>query len=171
MATLTIINEQQTLTDSQEIARYLARLDIAYERWNPSPALAPGASSEEILRAYERDIEALKARGGYLTADVINVDSQTAGLEEMLNKFNREHWHDEDEVRFIVEGHGIFHIRPQAGSVVAIEVSAGDLLCVPRGTLHWFNLCPDMRIKAIRLFQDSAGWTPYYTDELAHSSV
>lgn len=171
MATLTIIDEQRTLTDPQEIARYLARLDIAYERWNLSTALAPGASSEEILRAYERDIETLKARGGYLTADVINVDSQTAGLEEMLNKFNREHWHDEDEVRFIVEGHGLFHIRPPHGSVVAIEVSAGDLLCVPRGTFHWFELCPDMRIKAIRLFQDKAGWTPYYTDELAHSNV
>ena len=35
---------------------------------------------------------------------------------------------------------------------------------VPRGTLHWFNLCADRRIRAIRLFQDKGGWTPHYTD-------
>ena len=74
----------------------------------------------------------------------------------MLAKFNREHWHDEDEVRFIIEGRGIFHIHSSEGGVTAIEVEAGDLIRVPRGTHHWFNLCSDRRIRAIRLFQDPA---------------
>jgi 1,2-dihydroxy-3-keto-5-methylthiopentene dioxygenase len=82
----------------------------------------------------------------------------------MLAKFNREHWHDEDEVRFIIAGHGLFHIHATNGAVLAIEVEAGDLIRVPRGTLHWFNLCSDRRIRAIRLFQDTAGWTPHYTE-------
>ena len=82
----------------------------------------------------------------------------------MLAKFDREHWHDEDEVRFIISGGGVFHIHSKTGEVVAIEVSAGDLIRVPRGTLHWFNLCADRRIRAIRLFQDKSGWTPHYTD-------
>jgi hypothetical protein len=81
----------------------------------------------------------------------------------MLNKFSSEHWHDEDEVRFIVEGRGLFHIHPQDGAVFAIEVEAGDLIRVPRGTHHWFDLCADRRIRAIRLFQDASGWTPHYT--------
>ena len=81
----------------------------------------------------------------------------------MLNKFNAEHWHDEDEVRFIVEGRGLFHIHPPDGPVFAIEVEAGDLIRVPRGTHHWFDLCADRRIRAIRLFQDPSGWTPHYT--------
>ena len=82
----------------------------------------------------------------------------------MLAKFNREHWHSEDEVRFIISGHGLFHIRPQSGAVIAIEVEAGDLIRVPRDTLHWFDLCSDRQIRAIRLFQDTSGWTPYYTE-------
>ena len=45
----------------------------------------------------------------------------------------------------------------------AIEVEAGDLIRVPRGTHHWFDLCGDRRIRAIRLFQDASGWTPHYT--------
>jgi 1,2-dihydroxy-3-keto-5-methylthiopentene dioxygenase len=99
-----------------------------------------------------------------VTADVVNVNPQTPGLDAMLAKFSREHWHDEDEVRFIIHGRGIFHIHPRNASVVAIEVEAGDLIRVPRGTWHWFDLCSDRHIRAIRLFQDPAGWTPVYTD-------
>jgi 1,2-dihydroxy-3-keto-5-methylthiopentene dioxygenase len=99
-----------------------------------------------------------------VTADVIDVSPSTPGLDAMLAKFNREHWHDEDEVRFIIAGHGIFHIHSKTGAVLGIEVEAGDLIRVPRGTLHWFNLCADRRIRAIRLFQDTAGWTPHYTE-------
>ena len=82
----------------------------------------------------------------------------------MLAKFDREHWHDEDEVRFVIHGRGLFHIHPRQNPVVAIEVEAGDLIRVPRGTHHWFNLCGEREIRAIRLFQDPAGWTPQYTD-------
>jgi 1,2-dihydroxy-3-keto-5-methylthiopentene dioxygenase len=81
----------------------------------------------------------------------------------MLAKFNSEHWHDEDEVRMIVEGRGLFHIHPPGAPVFAIEVEAGDLIRVPKGTHHWFDLCGDRRIRAIRLFQDVSGWTPHYT--------
>jgi 1,2-dihydroxy-3-keto-5-methylthiopentene dioxygenase len=82
----------------------------------------------------------------------------------MLARFSREHWHDEDEVRFIIHGRGVFHIRPREGAVAAIEVETGDLISVPRGTWHWFDLCADREIRAIRLFQDPAGWAPNYTE-------
>ena len=51
----------------------------------------------------------------------------------------------------------------------AIEVEAGDLIRVPKGTHHWFDLCVDRRIRAIRLFQDMSGWTPHYTQSGADS--
>ncbi|MCS6803899.1 MAG: cupin domain-containing protein [Acidobacteriota bacterium] len=164
MAIVTIPDKHQTLTDPTAIRSHLASIGIAYERWNPAHPVAPDAPPEAILAAYAAEIEALKARGGYVTADVVDVTPQTPGLDAMLAKFSREHWHDEDEVRFIIDGRGLFHIRPQQGPVTAIEVEAGDLICVPRGTWHWFNLCADRRIRVIRLFQDPAGWTPHYTD-------
>ena len=164
MALVTIQDEDRTLTDSKAITEYLAGFGIDYEKWIPAHPVAVDASAEQILEAYSGDIEKLKARGGYVTADVIDVSPQTPGLDEMLAKFNREHWHDEDEVRFIISGHGLFHIHAQSGPVIGIEVEAGDLIRVPRGTRHWFNLCADRRIRAIRLFQDTAGWTPQYTD-------
>ena len=108
-------------------------------------------------------IETLKRRGGYVTADVIDVNPETPNLDAMLAKFSKEHWHDEDEVRFIIEGRGLFHVNA-GDSVFVLEVGRGDLIRVPRGTHHWFDLCAEKRIRAIRLFQDSSGWTPHYTD-------
>ena len=163
MAVVTICNENKTLTNIDEITTTLAACGIDYERWAPSHPISDNAPADEILQAYSREIEELKIRGGYVTADVIDVSPATPGLDAMLAKFSREHWHDEDEVRFIIAGRGLFHIHATAGTVLAIEVEAGDLIRVPRGTLHWFNLCDDRRIRAIRLFQDMAGWTPHYT--------
>ena len=163
MARVRIIDQDRSLTGKDEIAAYLATCGIDYEQWAPAHFVAADAPAEAVLAAYAAEIEQLKARGGYVTADVIDVNPATPGLEEMLAKFSREHWHDEDEVRFIVAGHGLFHIHVQDGPVVAIEVEAGDLIRVPRGTRHWFDLCADRRIRAIRLFQDQSGWTPHYT--------
>lgn len=69
----------------------------------------------------------------------------------MLAKFNIEHYHNEDEIRYIVDGRGLFHINSQSTPVAAIEVEPGDLVRVPRGTFRWFDLCRDRRIRAIRL--------------------
>ena len=164
VAVLRISEEQRSLKELNEVRNYLAGIGIEYERWETPADLPENASAEQVLSAYGPQIEELKRRGGYVTADVIDVNADTPGLDAMLAKFNIEHTHDEDEVRYIIAGRGLFHIHPPQGPVVAIEVEAGDLMRVPRGTLHWFDLCGDRRIRAIRLFQDKSGWTPHYTD-------
>ena len=167
MAILSIPDRKRRFTDPKAIARQLAGIGITHEIWTPAHPLAETASSEEILAAYQGEIRRLSASGGYLTADVIDVRPETPGLDAMLARFREEHWHDEDEVRFILAGRCVFHIRPvddpEEHPVVAVEVTAGDLLRVPRGTWHWFDLCGERRVRAIRLFQDPAGWTPHYT--------
>jgi 1,2-dihydroxy-3-keto-5-methylthiopentene dioxygenase len=163
MALVRIPEENRTLEDVESITAYLAGRGIDFERWTDGPQIGTGETGDAVLAAYSEKIDQLKARGGYITADVIDVTARTPGLETMLAKFNSEHWHDEDEVRFIVEGRGVFHIHPPRGPVFAIEVEAGDLIRVPKGTHHWFDLCADRRIRAIRLFQDPSGWTPHYT--------
>lgn len=163
MARVRIPADDRTITDESGIRTFLGERGIDYERWTATTPLDGDATADDILRAYAGKIDELKARGRYVTADVIDITPSTPGLEAMLKKFNVEHWHDEDEVRFIVEGRGLFHVHPAGGAVFSIEVESGDLIRVPRGTLHWFDLCADRRIRAIRLFQDPAGWTPHYT--------
>lgn len=165
MAVVKIPEHNRQIEGEGPVREFLHSQGVDYERTSASHPVAPGASAEELLAAYKDKIDELKARGGYVTADVIDVFPHTPNLDVMLNKFNSEHWHDEDEVRFIVEGRGLFHIHPKdGGPVFAIEVEAGDLIRVPRGTHHWFDLCSDRRIRAIRLFQDMSGWTPHYTN-------
>jgi 1,2-dihydroxy-3-keto-5-methylthiopentene dioxygenase len=164
MAIIRVAADHTTESEPAAVAAFLERHHIEYERWVPGRPLTADSSADEVLLAYRNEVEALKSRGGYLTADVIDVHADTPNLDAMLARFNREHWHDEDEVRFIVEGRGLFHIHPPDGQVFAIEVEAGDLIRVPRGTRHWFDLCGERRIRAIRLFQDPSGWTPRYTE-------
>ena len=164
MAIVRVPDENRTLREIAEITAYLASIGIDYERWELPRVVADDASSEEILPLYSEQIERFKQRGRYVTADVIDVTPETPNLETMLAKFSREHWHDEDEVRFIIRGRGLFHVHPRQGPLTAIEVESGDLIRVPRGTWHWFDLCGDRTIRAIRLFQDPSGWTPHYTD-------
>lgn len=163
MALVRIPEENRSISDPAQVSAYLAERSIDYEQWTPARSLPIGAPADAILSAYREKIDALKAQGGYVTADVIDVHAETPNLETMLAKFRSEHWHDEDEVRLIVEGRGLFHVHPPNQPVFAIEVEAGDCIRVPRGTHHWFDLCGDKRIRAIRLFQDMAGWTPHYT--------
>jgi len=164
MATVRIPGEGRTLTDAEAVRSFLAAAGIDYERWEPRADVPEEAPADDILRAYAPEIDRLKARGGYVTADVIDVTALTPNLDAMLAKFSREHWHEEDEVRFIVRGHGLFHFHPRGGTVFALEVVPGDLIRVPRGIWHWFDLCSDRNVRAIRLFQDASGWTPHYTE-------
>jgi 1,2-dihydroxy-3-keto-5-methylthiopentene dioxygenase len=162
MATVRIPAKNIVLHEPAEITAALAAIGIDYERWSLD-RVGVDADADAVLNAYAGEIEEMKITGGYTTADVIDVDPETPNLDALLAKFSSEHTHDEDEVRFIIGGRGIFHINPLQGDVVSIEVEAGDMIRVPRGTRHWFDLCTDRRIRAIRWFQDKSGWTPHYT--------
>ena len=169
MAIVTVPAESRQITSKADIAAFLAAHGIHYETWPLADRVDPAAPAETILAAYAPEIDELKRRGGFVTADVIDVYPDTPNLEAMLAKFNKEHTHTEDEIRFILQGRGVFHINPGDRPVFAIEVWAGDLISVPLGTRHWFDLCGDRRIRAIRLFQDMSGWTPHYVAEGVHS--
>lgn len=169
MAVLQLVDSHTEITDAEQIRQYLAPHGIWYEHWPVEERLPSECSDDDILREFAPEIESLKVRGGFVTADVINVHPATPGLDAMLEKFNKEHTHSEDEVRFTVSGRGVFHIHAETGEVFAIQVESGDLINVPRGTKHWFNLCDDRHIRCIRLFEDKAGWTPHYVDQGVHS--
>lgn len=161
MAVLRFPQEKLLFEKEVEIRAELAALGIDYERWSLD-RVGADASAEDVLAAYADEIEAMKTRGGYVTADVIDVSPATPHLDVMLAKFDKEHTHSEDEVRFILAGRGIFFLH-LGDKIASIEVGPGDMLRVPRGTTHWFTLCEDRRIRAIRWFQDTTGWTPQYT--------
>ena len=170
MARVHIPDENRDITEPQEMRTFLEQYGIQFEQWDVEGRIGEEATNEEILDAYAPEIERLKAEHGFVTADVINVTPDTPGLDDMLAKFDKEHLHTEDEVRFTVRGSGVFHINPHSGNVFSITVESGDLISVPKGTHHWFNLCRDKTIRCIRLFEDVSGWTPHYMEQPVHEN-
>ncbi len=107
-------------------------------------------------------LDRLAAERGYVTRDEVALAPDTPGLDEMLAKFAREHLHDDDEVRYVVEGAGIFDIRSRDDRWIRLQVGVGDLVVLPAGLYHRFFLTDEKRIRCVRLFKDEAGWVPHY---------
>ncbi|MBI3722376.1 cupin domain-containing protein [bacterium] len=115
-----------------------------------------------ILDVYSREIDEAKKEGGYVAADVVALAPDNPKLDEICAKFDKEHTHDEDEVRFVVSGHGTFTVRGLKDEAIDITMGPGDYISVPRDRRHWFTLLADKTIVAVRVFQDTKGWTPHY---------
>ena len=164
MASINIPDENRAIQDVDEIRDFLAPFGIWYEQWPVEGRIDQEASPDEILAAYADEVERIKEKGGFVTADVISVNSETPNVDAICAKFAVEHTHSEDEVRFTVKGRGVFHIHPDNGPVFGVTVESGDMINVPKGTKHWFDLCADKTIRCIRFFQDQSGWTPHYVD-------
>lgn len=111
---------------------------------------------------YQPILETLKRDGGYIEQDIVALRPDTPDLEAICAKFDDEHFHDEDEVRFVLEGEGIFDIRSSDDHWMRVKVEQGDLIIVPAKRYHRFELTDLKTIRCVRLFQDESGWVPHY---------
>lgn len=176
MTSLTVYSDatpNEVLVDTTHvgtIARTLASVGVDFERWTADAVLKSDASPEDILAAYDKEIARLKAERGYNTVDVIRITPDNPAKEAMRAKFIEEHIHDEDEVRFFVEGSGAFYLHIE-DKVYRVVGTAGDLLSVPAGTLHWFDMGPEPFFTAIRLFVSADGWVAKFSGNPISQSV
>jgi 1,2-dihydroxy-3-keto-5-methylthiopentene dioxygenase len=151
-------------TDGAQIAAALAPIGVRFERWSASQELPAQVDDATVLEAYRADIERLTNECGYRSVDVLRCLPTNPNRKELRSKFLDEHTHEEDEVRFFVEGAGVFYLHA-AGKVHMTLCERGDLLSVPAGTRHWFDMGPEPYFTAIRLFTTPAGWVAKFTGE------
>ena len=160
-------------TDLSFIQARLNKLGIALKRW-PAPEDSRAralldqqalndAEKEELLKSVHNRFEELKRDKGYATRDMVVIHEAIPGLADMLAKFDKIHLHTDDEVRYILAGKGYFGFVEPDGKQFLLEVSAGDYINVPANAEHWFEMKDSKRIKAVRYFIDTKGWTPVYT--------
>ncbi|WP_149193368.1 1,2-dihydroxy-3-keto-5-methylthiopentene dioxygenase [Luteimonas suaedae] len=148
--------------DGDEIARELRKIGVTFERWQATQPITAGASQDEVIAAYRADIDRLVAERGFTSVDVISIAPDNPKKEELRGKFLEEHFHKEDEVRFFVAGSGLFTLHVD-GKVYEIECVKNDLIAVPDGTTHWFDMGPEPNFVAIRFFQQPDGWIGHFT--------
>lgn len=153
-----------THSDHAKIAATLDEVGVRFERWAANKPVAPGASQDEVIAAYADDIARLKEERGYQAVDVISLTADHPQKDALRQKFLSEHTHSEDEVRFFVAGQGQFtlHIGERIYDVLC---EAGDLIGVPDGTRHWFDMGPNPHFVAIRLFTNPEGWVANFTGD------
>jgi 1,2-dihydroxy-3-keto-5-methylthiopentene dioxygenase len=163
MAILRIPKKGRTINHADQIKDFLSSRGIFFDQWKAEQAVALEASQEEILNAYDPQLRPFMLAGGYTVADVINVHAHTENLLALRKKFLSEHTHTEDEIRFFVQGEGLFWFNLAQEDVFNVLCQAGDLISVPKNTKHWFDLGPKPSVKVIRIFIDPAGWVPHYT--------
>lgn len=150
--------------DGQAIAAALAPIGVRFERWQATALLDPAADDQTVLTAYAPEIDRLKMAGGYVVADVVRMVPDHPDRAALRGKFLAEHVHREDEVRFFVEGEGLFTLH-EGGRVYALLCTRDDLIAVPAGIRHWFDMGPHPRFTAIRLFTNPEGWVAHFTDD------
>jgi 1,2-dihydroxy-3-keto-5-methylthiopentene dioxygenase len=174
MSSLTVFRDDdpatEVLSTSDRVAMHaiLGEAGIRFEQWETPADIHGGDSSEKVLAAYREQIGRLIAEDGYQTVDVISLDASrpeiTAKVPELRKKFLSEHRHSEDEVRFFVEGRGLFSLH-LADNVYEVLCEKGDLISVPANTPHWFDMGPEPSFVAIRFFNNQEGWVAHYSGD------
>ena len=170
MTTLTITPDNapdQVLLHSSDfdvIQKELAAIGVPMERWSANEKLAPDADQATVLKAYEKSVAALNAKYGFQSVDVMGIHPAHEMAATARGKFLAEHTHDDFEIRFFVDGAGVFYIRKN-GKVYQTLCTAGDLLELPAHTTHWFDMGPKPFFKAIRFFTKPDGWVGHFTGD------
>ncbi|WP_329743121.1 acireductone dioxygenase [Dyella sp. A6] len=153
--------------DHADIARELAGVGVRFEQWVADQPISPGADPDTVIAAYRADIDRLMSEEGYQSVDVISLKPDHPERAALRQKFLSEHTHSEDEVRFFVAGAGQFTLH-LGGKVYDILCEQGDLIGVPDGTRHWFDMSESPYFVAIRLFTNKDGWVANFTgDDIA----
>ena len=157
---------EQLLSTSNavEISAELEIRGIKFQRWPSKPKLEQGATHEQILAAYASLISSVQNNEGYKTVDVMRVWSDQPGGSPLRQTFLKEHHHAEDEVRFFVEGCGLFslHINDE---VLQVSCQANDWIAIPAGTKHWFDMGANPNYCVLRFFKNAKGWVASFTDD------
>ncbi len=157
----------ETHTSHADIAEALRAVGVRFEQWQTNQPIAAGASQDEVIAAYKDDIDRLMREDGYQTVDVVSLTADHPDRATLRQKFLSEHTHAEDEVRFFVAGSGQFTLHI-GDKVYDILCEQGDLIGVPDGTRHWFDMSEEPNFVAIRLFNNPSGWIAEFTgDEIA----
>lgn len=166
MTVLTVLSRDgETLSEHckyQAIADTLNDIGVQFERWEANQPLADGADQETVLNAYKADVDRLNAQYGFQAVDVVALGPDHPQKAEMRQKFLAEHAHADFEVRFFVDGSGLFYLHVD-NKIYMVLCEKGDLISVPADTTHWFDMGSHPQFKCIRFFTTPDGWVGNFT--------
>ena len=122
-------------------ADYLSKLGVTYYH---CPSLS--------------QVDALAVERSYKNRDEITVSPEKMGgvYEEKVEMFFNEHLHEDEEIRYILDGDGFFDVRSENDDWVRIRVEKDDLIILPAGIYHRFTTDGN-NVSVIALFKEKLG--------------
>ena len=160
----TAVEPVTVLTRFEEIVRELGAIDVLFERWTADRDLDAEATQDEVIEAYRESIDRLMQKYDFQSVDVVSMNPSHPQKDVLRDKFLHEHTHSDFEVRFFVDGEGLFYIRKNS-RVFSVLCTRGDLISVPANTTHWFDMGLRPFFRAVRLFTTPEGWVANFTGD------
>ena len=157
------MNPLRHYTVYSQIRDALHDIGVRFERKQIKTAvLQAGAEEEQVLQMYRDEVEHLIAEEGYKAVDVLSVGPDHPEKKQLREQFLREHTHPDEEVRFFVAGRGLFTLHMN-NLVYDVLCEAGDVLVIPAGSRHWFDMGKNPDVITIRMYDNPEGWVAHYT--------
>lgn len=157
-------DEAILISDPDLIAETLWKVGVLFERWAAQYELSADADQKTIIEAYQDSINRLIDRYEFTSVDVVSLTEDHPDKAQLRSKFLSEHIHEDFEVRYFVEGKGLFYLHVD-DRVLVVLCEGGDLISVPANTRHWFDMGEFPRFKCIRLFEKPEGWVARFTED------
>ncbi|EMD31602.1 hypothetical protein CERSUDRAFT_119637 [Gelatoporia subvermispora B] len=110
---------------------------------------------------WEQKINAIASERAYRNHDIISISKAGLGdeFESKMKMFYEEHMHEDEEIRYILEGSGFFDVRENPTDAwIRIHLDAGDMIVLPSGIYHRFTLDMGNKTRTMRLFKDEPKW-------------
>ena len=117
------------------------------------------------------ELEALAKERDYKNRDQVKLNLESFGgdkeaYDAKMRQFYKEHYHEDEEIRYIVDGEGYFDVRDPGDRWIRAKLTKNDLLILPAGIYHRFTLSSRLKnVTALRLFKDEPKWEAINRDE------
>jgi len=140
----------KVLNHADDIASTLAAVGIDYRRLELPAPLRPGCEQAEFDAAYGLWLQAFMGREGYVQQELLNLQRNHPQKLELRAQYLDEQAQPSVSAWLFVGGFAQLSVHLD-GYVYVLQGERGDLLTLPAGTRHWFDLGEEPHVLALRL--------------------